>query len=61
MENSDLHVLCCETGSGMHYGSGSGFGSGSYTKYNENQIIKNERPTFWKIILILALKGKILY
>ncbi len=32
-------------------------------KYNgpKSQNIKNERSTFWKIILILTLKGKILY
>jgi hypothetical protein len=39
------------------YGSGTGFGSGSNIKWNkESQKIKNERPTFKEIMLLLSLK-----
>jgi hypothetical protein len=60
MENSDPQV-CCETGSGMHFGSGSGLGSGSNIKYNENQIIKNERPNYWKINNTALTLKRLLY
>jgi hypothetical protein len=41
----------------MHYGSGTGFGSGFNIKWNkESQKIKNERPAFWEIMLLLSLK-----
>jgi hypothetical protein len=34
---------------GMHYGSGTGFGSGSNTKCNKkSQKLKNDRKTFWE-------------
>jgi hypothetical protein len=38
----------------MHYGSGAGagFGSRSHIKIK----IKNERPTFWEIMLLMILK-----
>jgi hypothetical protein len=41
----------------MHTGSGSG----SNMKYNTKvQKIKNERPTFWETMLLLALKRQVL-
>jgi hypothetical protein len=65
-------MQCCETGTaetatfclsgtltGMLYGSvsGTGFGSGSNIKCNKKvKKIKNERPTFWEIMLLLTLK-----
>ncbi len=44
------------TGIRMHYGSGTGFGSGSNIKWNKKSQIKNERTTFREIILIMKLK-----
>jgi hypothetical protein len=46
------------TGTGMHYGSGAGFRSGSNVKWNKK--VKNERPIFWEIMLLLTWKGNIL-
>jgi hypothetical protein len=39
---------CCGTGTGIHSGYGTGFESGSIVKCK-----KNERPTFWKTIVLL--------
>jgi hypothetical protein len=51
-------------GTGMQYGSGSGSGSGSVSGFGSGSNIKckkvtkykNERPTFWEIMLLLTLK-----
>jgi hypothetical protein len=47
----------------MHSEYGPGFGSGSYTKWNDKSKIKsksqkNEMTTFWKTMLLLTLKSK---
>ncbi len=42
------------TGTGMQYGSGTGFGSRSNIKCIKK--IKNRRPTFWEIMMLLTLK-----
>jgi hypothetical protein len=45
------------SGSGSGSGSGAGFGSKSNIKWNKkSQKIKNKRPTFWEIMLLLTLK-----
>jgi hypothetical protein len=44
------------------FGTGTGFGSGSNMKcHKKKSKIKNERPTFWEIMLLLTLKKKIFY
>jgi hypothetical protein len=42
----------------MHYGSGTGFGSGSEIKFYEtkSEKILNERPTVWEIMQLLTFK-----
>ncbi len=51
---------CCVTRTATFClsGTGAGFGSGSSKNWDKNvKIIKNERPTFWEIMLLLALKN----
>jgi hypothetical protein len=41
------------TGTGMHFGSGTLFGSGSNIRWSKKVKKMNERPTSWEITLLL--------
>jgi hypothetical protein len=64
-EPQELSVfLLSGTGIGMYYGSGVGFGSRSNIKWNTKNSRNHERDANFlgnAVLLLLTLKGKILY